>query len=145
MKAYSELLHRSAEKWGLPVLPGRPLIGLPPGDDHLGIVGNPYQPEPPPIVEVLEWRSKTRKHDYARINLFIFNEKWGYCLNVAERGSGRHYGPFLKFCDPYPSRQDAVLAAAREVMSIANGPELRAWARSLTKPVQLELFNLDAP
>ena len=56
---YSNLLHDAAERWGLSVLPGRPLIGLPPVCEGKGegIVGNPYAVEPIADSEVFSFEN----------------------------------------------------------------------------------------
>ena len=136
---YSKLLHDSADKWGLDVLPGRPLIGLAPGSSSPGIVGNPYQPEPIPIVESLAWRGKPEWHR-ATISLFTFNGMWGYCPSVTTRDRGFDYGSFLKFCNPHPTRQAAIAAAADEISSKVQDNKLIRWARSLAEPQQLSLL-----
>ncbi|MBU0493888.1 MAG: hypothetical protein KKA73_00725 [Chloroflexi bacterium] len=137
---YSELLHNSAAKWGLAVLPGRPLIGLSPHRAHhgvAGIEGNPYQPQQPEIIETLCWRNG---HEHAEIKLFVVNAQWGYCLSVWERDEGYSWGPCLKFCDPYPDRAAAVAAAAAYIAERARSKKLVAWAQSLIRPCQLVLF-----
>lgn len=123
---YSGLLHDSAEKWGLTVLPGRPLI-----DDDT----DPY-PDPAP-VEVWEWRSGWRS---AEITLVVLNGQWGFCLSVAHWGEGIAFGPVRKFCAPHPTRQAAFNAAIEAVRRLRPGPDMAAWLDNLTAPVQIALF-----
>ncbi|MCD4754679.1 MAG: hypothetical protein K8R75_02600 [Deltaproteobacteria bacterium] len=70
---YSELLHNSAEKWGLNILPGRPLIGLVPCSRRPdGIIENPYQPKPISIVETFVYRGEGLLMSLALLGLGAF-------------------------------------------------------------------------
>lgn len=133
--AYSNLLHDSAAKWGLAVLPGRPVIGLAPvSDPQDGIIGNPYQPGGMlPIEETL--KPPVDLGFLNKIELFRFNGQWGYCLTLHVKEVSVGYGAFLKFCDPYPTRQAAIEAAARDIIHRVKGNKpLTGWAESLLKP-----------
>ena len=138
---YSELLHNSAEKWGLNILPGRPLVGLVPCSRRPdGIIGNPYQPKPISIVETFVYRAK-KGRSRGKVELFMFNGLWGYCLDISTKNYGFGYGPFLKFCKPYQTRLSAIGAAVAEIMSrVHDDNKLVRWARSLTASKQLILF-----
>lgn len=135
-ESYSELLHDSAAKWGLEVLPGRPLVGLQPGDTAQGIVGNPYQREAIEITETVRWE---QGHEYVHVNLFTLNGLWGYCLSMHTNNEGQHYGAFLKFCQPYHSVVDALRAAGRRIARLVENRQIRRWAQTLGQPEQLEL------
>jgi hypothetical protein len=138
--SYSNLLHDAAERWGLPVLPGRPLIGLPPICEGTGegIVGNPYVVEPIPTSETLTFEKNRVRF---RVSLFTFNGRWGYSLDYTDSRQGFSYGNFLKFCRPHPTRADALVDVPnalrwhREV-----DPEVIRWAQALSEPQQLTLF-----
>lgn len=93
------------------------------------------------IVEMFEynWHNK--------ISLFEYQGKWGYCLRVWTGDvAGVFYGPFFSFCDPYPSRFDALAGAVDEFLAHCEGskhkitPKLIIWARSLITPQQLKLI-----
>ena len=139
---YSKLLHNSAEKWGLDILPGRPLIGLAPCSRRPdGIIGNPYQPKPISIVESFVYRAK-KGRSQGTVNLFMFNGQWGYCLNISAGNRNFGYGPFLKFCELYQTRIAAIGAAVAEIISrVHDDNNLVRWARSLTELKQLSLFQ----
>lgn len=135
---YSERLHDAAERWGLPVLPGRPLIGLPPNCEDRGIVGNPYNPKQIPDAEVLEYESGRIRF---KICLFTFNERWGYSLTYLSGHGGFAYGNFIKFCDPHPTR---IAALADVPLTLQQHRDVSAgairWAQLLSEPHQLALL-----
>jgi len=109
--AYQKLLRTSSEKWGLDYI----------HEDAVPINETLYSPD-----------------GRSYIKLFSFNGFWGYCLTLTSKYRGHRYGSFLKFCDPYPNREDALSAASRKVIQeFGEDPELVAWARSLR---QLRLF-----
>ena len=145
---YSELLHNSAEAWGLEVIPGRPLVGLPPGSEDQGIVGNPYHGDIP-IVETYEFTEGQKR---SKINLFTFNKQWGFCMDINYSSGGFVYGPFLKFCDPYPTKRLALRAAAKKLIAHINARTKRKpldnrlvkWAKTLAQPKQLSLFVMES-
>lgn len=137
-KIYSDLLHNSAAKWGLEVVPDRPYI-----EDNT----SPYPK--PEVCETLHWESG--KHAYLDVGLFFFNGQWGFCLNVQFSGGGFGYGPFLKFCDPYPTRMAALHGAlikfnhyiARDAQSgyrYREASAMLSWLERQTQPEQLTLF-----
>ena len=131
---YSEMLHNSAAKWGLDVVPGRPLITDGPT--------NPYQQKILPTKETLQFDTGSRHPTETR--LFRFNGQWGYCLSLHVGNWSTSYGAFLKFCDPYPTREAAIHAAARDIIRRIKGKKgvgkLAAWAKSLLEPRQLSIF-----
>lgn len=134
-KGYSDLLHRSAEKWGLPVMPGRPLI-----DDRT----SPYPRLE--VVETMKWRQDKSPYNWATIQIVTLNGQWSFCASFSVHESGVHFGPFLKFCDPLPTRQDALRAAIQFLRSHGATKETRvsAWlndieAQEIT-PRQLPLW-----
>jgi len=71
--------------------------------------------------------------------LFTFNDLWGYCLNVRGKEFGWRYGPLFKFCEPYPTREDAVIAAGNAIykyLTTGNNhgrvdSKLKTWAKGL--------------
>jgi hypothetical protein len=137
---YSDLLHDAAERWGLSVLPGRPLIGLPPVCEGTGegIVGNPYAAEPIPDSEVLTFEKDRVR---CKVRLFVFNGRWGYSLNYTDTRQGLSYGNFLKFCDPHLTRIDALADVPKRLQRIRDvDPEVIRWAQVLSEPQQLTLF-----
>ena len=137
---YSDLLHDAAERWGLSVLPGRPLIGLPPVCEGTGkgIVGNPYVVEPIPGCEVLTFEQGRTQ---LKVRLFTFNGLWGYSLSYADTKQGFSYGNFLKFCRPYPTRTEALADVSNELRQRKDvDPEVIRWAQALSEPQQLTLF-----
>ena len=92
------------------------------------------------IVESLVWHGKPEWLK-ARINLFVSGEQWGYCLTVRARTWGVSYGPLLRFCKLYSTRQQAIDMAVAEIVGRARDGGLIEWARSLTEPRQLRLFQ----
>jgi hypothetical protein len=137
---YSDLLHDAAERWGLPVLPGRPLIGLPPVCEGTGegIVGNPYVAEPIPGCEVLTFEKNRVRF---RVSLFIFNGRWGYSLDYMDTRQGFSYGNFLKFCRPHPTRADALADVPNALhWRMDVDTHVIRWAQTLSEPQQLTLF-----
>lgn len=145
---YSERLHAAAERWGLAVLPGRPLVGLPYGNEDAGIVGNPYQPKMAQPVEIIDLDFK-RSRCRAVIHLFTFNDRWGFSLNLTNYApnsyEGYSYGNWISSSDPFPDRDSAVLGAADEMLTsrlmAAAVSDIAAWRASLTAPKQLSLFG----
>lgn len=138
---YSNLLHDAAVKWGLDEIPGRPLIGLAPywEGKEKGIIGNPYQPEQIPPAEII----RSEKLPGNRIELFTFNGRWGFSLSVTSSERNFCYGNFLKFCDPYPTKQAALEAAVAKVIESAKGDRpVIAWAQALLQPQQIDMFDL---
>ena len=62
-----------------------------------------------PSVEVLSF------YDKCEIRLFKYNRQWGYSVSIDTYSEGWGFGSFLKFCDPYLSRQLAIGAAVRRI------------------------------
>jgi hypothetical protein len=138
--SYSDLLHDAAERWGLSVLPGRPLIGLPPVCEGTGegIVGNPYAAEPIPDSEVLTFEKDRVR---CKVRLFVFNGRWGYSLDYTDTKQGFGYGNFLKFCRPHPTRVDALVHVPNALRWRRDiDPEVIRWAQALSEPQQMTLF-----
>jgi hypothetical protein len=137
---YSNLLHDAAARWGLPAIPGRPVIGLPPyyEGSGMGVVGNPYAEEPIPTVETHQYEKDRVR---CRVHVFTFNGRWGFSLGYTDARQGFDYGNFLKFCQPHPSRVDALAAAAAELAQRRDvAPDVLRWAEALSRPQQLALF-----
>lgn len=127
---YSDFLHDSAARWGLPVAPGRPLI-----DDRT----DPY-PQPQ-VVEALTWRGP-KPWRWATIRLVMLAGQWSFCFDSQDADGGSHFGPWRKFCDPYPDRAAALAAAIAGIEQRARPSDaLRAWLRTL-QPEQLTLFEV---
>ena len=125
---FSNLLHESACKWGLSVPEDRPLI-----DDDT----NPYPR--PTVVEIFTWRGERPWH-HAEIELVTLNGQWSYTYNysVTDRGGG--FGPLLKFCDPYPTRDAALTAAIAALRKHDHKREMRSWLDELSRPKQLSMW-----
>jgi hypothetical protein len=137
---YSNLLHDAAARWGLPAIPGRPVIGLPPYYEGrgMGVVGNPYAQEPIPTAETHRYEKDRVR---CLVRLFTFNGRWGFSLVYTGARQGFGYGNFLKFCQPHPARVDALAAAAAELAQRRDiAPEVLRWAEALSVPQQLALF-----
>jgi hypothetical protein len=128
-KWYSDLLHLHAAKWGLEVPEPRPLIT----DDT-----SPYPRLT--VIETLTWRDTQAPHHHTEIALVTLNGLYSYTLNFQWRDHGRGYLPFLKFCDPFPTRADALDAAIADLKRADPPPEMRTWIHELTAPKQLSLF-----
>ena len=137
--AYSELLHNAAEEWGLEVMDGRPLIGLPPASDPLlGISGNPYQPDQIPPAEKI-----TEPKSLSRVDIFTFNSQWGFSASINHHNGGYGWGNFIKFCKPYPDKMAALTAAANYVEKRADPQKdktLIKWAKNMLLPKQLSFI-----
>lgn len=82
------------------------------------------------------------------IRLFVFREQWGYCLHLwVGNVAGMGYGPFLSFCDPYPTRHEALCAASAEVLKYCEHSDphskmIAKWATSLVTPQQLSILEV---
>jgi hypothetical protein len=125
---YSDFLHRHARKWSLHVPDNPPII-----DDNT----SPYPRLT--VVETLIWRD-VQPHHYTTIHLVTLNDLYSYTLNFQWRTHGRGYLPFLKFCDPFPTRAEALDAAIADLQRADPPPEMRTWIHDLTQPQQLSLF-----
>jgi len=126
---YSNLLHDSAARWGLPVPEDRPII-----DDATSSYPRPV------VVETLEWHSG---HGWPRaaISLVTLHDLWSFAYSVSFTGAGGGFAPFLQFCDPLPTRDAALAAAIRALRERHALPaEITAWLDSL-QPQQLSLFE----
>lgn len=146
---YSERLHDAAARWGLPVLPGRPVVGLPSAADYEnGIVGNPYQPNMASTMETVDLWFKPVRCEIV-IRLFTFNGRWGFSLDVTDRRPnnyrGYSYGNWISSSDPFTTREGALLGAADRLLELQitefARDHIAAWRASLTEPVQLDFFS----
>jgi hypothetical protein len=125
---YSDLLYRSAAKWDLPVPEDRPYI-----DDD----SSPYPKLH--IVEVLRWEGD-KPWRYAEIQLVTLNGLWAYAGGFEQSQQGSHFPALLKFCQPLPTREAALLAAITWIQRTPNlDPDLATWLKTLC-PLQLTLF-----
>lgn len=99
------------------------------------------------IVETL--RPPGVDSDSNMIRLFVFRERWGYCLRLmvgnSYNAAGVGYGPLFSFCDPHATRYEALYAASVEVFKYCKHSDphskfIAEWARSLVVPKQLKLI-----
>lgn len=123
-EGYAALLWRASRKWGLDAV----------------------YTESVPTVETFETKLGPQPNE---IRLFTLNGQWGFsmCIDGGDLAFG--YSSFLKFCDPYPTREDAIEGAIRYIeqrFAEANAKQLRskavlAWAQGLRQAsMQLKLF-----
>lgn len=91
------------------------------------------------VIETLTWRD-TVPYRYTEIALVTLNGRYSYTLRFQWRTHGRGYQPFLKFCDPYPTKEDALVAAIADLKRADPPPEVQTWIHDLTAPKQLSLF-----
>jgi len=131
-QTYSNLLHASARKWGVPVVADCPLI-----DDDT----TPYPVLV--IVEKLAYQGK-RIAEWAEIELVTLNGRWSFAATFSTWNSGGGFGPFLKFCDPVETREDALDAAVAWLRheGADKCDDLRKWLHKLGSP-QLTLFAME--
>lgn len=137
-EVYSDRLHASAARWGYDPPQDRPLINDNTLNQH-------YPTQDLTIVEVLTFE---RERARARVEIFTLNGLWSYCLRVSLKGRGMGFGPFLKFCEPYPTQTDATLAAGHKIVTFLRKDKPRTpddtkmlrWARTLGQPRQLSLL-----
>jgi hypothetical protein len=125
---YNDLLYLHAAKWGLEIPDPKPLI-----NDKT----SPYPRAT--IIEQFRLPGDTPGR-YTEISLVTLNGRYSFtvCYQWQTRGCG--YLPFLKFCDPYPTRTEALDAALAELKNAKPPPEVQAWIRTLAEPQQLSLF-----
>lgn len=121
---YAALLWRASQKWGL---------------DSVYI-------ESVPASETFEVTLGPQPN---RIELFRLNGQWGFSMTIDGGDVGFGYSSFLKFCDPYPTRGDAIDGAIRYIekrftenrVTHSRSKAVLAWARSLRQAsMQLKLF-----
>jgi hypothetical protein len=125
---YSDLLYRHAAKWGFEIPEPRPLI-----DDKT----SPYTRAT--VIEQFRLPGDAPGR-YTEINLVTANGRYSFTLCYQWQTRGCGYLPFLKFCDPYPTQDDALTAAVAELKRVNAPPYVQAWIRTLTEPQQLSLF-----
>lgn len=127
----SRLWHESARKWGVPVL-----------DGTIDERACPYPK--PAVVETLRWQSASDGHTHVKIDLVTLNDLWSYTVCTSIWGDATSYAALLKFCDPYPTRGEALDAAIARVYR-RHGKSLPAglvsWLKEIAQPVQLGLFG----
>ena len=92
---YSDLLYRAAKKWGFEIPEPRPLI-----DDST----SPYVRAA--IIEQFRLPGDTPGR-YTEISLVTANGRYSFTVCYQWKDRGTSYLPFLKFCDPYPTQDDA--------------------------------------
>ncbi len=130
--------HDAAAAWGI-MIPGRPPLA--PGEFTDKYSLYPY------IVEELD----SMVYDGpAKITLVHLNGLWGYSLRIRASLSGHSYGPSV-WCTPYPTRQAAITAAAKEIEEYIKrgGSEkidkvdrrILRWLDTLTTGEQMSLFG----
>ena len=125
---YSDLLYRAAAKWGFEIPEPRPLI-----DDS----ASPYARAA--IIEQFRLPDETPDR-YTEISLVTANGRYSFTVCYQWKDRGTSYLPFLKFCDPYPTQDDAFAAAITELKRVNPPPEVLKWIHALTEPQQLSLF-----
>jgi hypothetical protein len=131
-KTYSDLLHASARLWGLSVPEEWPLI-----DDHTSPYPNPS------VVEMFAWKGE-HGWEWANIEILTLNDRWSFAAQFSTWKHGAGFGPWLKFCDPFATREDALAAAVTWLRGHGAAEEkgLNAWLNQLQWP-QLTLFALE--
>lgn len=127
---YSNILHDSAAKWGLPVPVDRPII-----DEW-------YYPKLA-VVETLRWNSRRSAYHWAQISLVTLNDMWSFTASFHLPDGGMSWGPELRFCDPFQKHDDALLAACNALRRCAGylTSEINTWLNDLTTPRQFNLFE----
>lgn len=123
-EAYAALLWRASRKWGL----------------------DSVYTESVPASETFEVSLGPQPN---RIELFTLNGQWGFSMTIDGGDLGFGYSSFLKFCDPYPTREDAIDAAIRFIekrfsearVTHSRSKAVLAWAQGLRQAsMQLKLF-----
>jgi hypothetical protein len=125
---YSNFLHQHARQWGLQVPEERPLITD---------ATSPYARLT--VIETLTWHDP-HSRQRTEIALVTLNGLYSYTLNFQWRTRGRGYLPYLKFCDPYPTKADALAAAIADLKRADPPREMLPWIYDLAAPKQLTLF-----
>lgn len=101
---------------------------------------------------VATYKAPTKEHRNT-IQIFKFNQQYGFCLWLSIKDAGYVYGPCPKFSEPYSSESLALESAILKIkryladpghtQSTANRKLIEAitsWANSLVLPQQLTLF-----
>lgn len=121
---YAALLWRSSQKWGL----------------------DSVRTESVPPCETFEIKLGPQPNE---IELFTLNGQWGFSLRIDGGDIGFGYSSFLKFCEPYPTREAAIDGAIRYIeqrFAETNAKHSRSklvltWARGLRQAsMQMKLF-----
>jgi hypothetical protein len=131
---YSNFLHQHVRQWALQVPTDPPIIID---------TTSPYPKLT--VIETLTWRDtepnhSSAPHHYTEIALVTLNGLYSYTLNFQWRTRGRGYLPHLKFCDPYPTKADALAAAIADLKRADPPREMLTWINDLAAPKQLTLF-----
>ena len=139
LRRYSDMLHDAAVAWGFVEIPARPPMRK--------IGCNLYVDEPIPLDEVV-----SPEFNNSTIGLFQLNEFWGYTLTVNLTHASMGYKGFLMFCEPHPTRFEALEAATESVLKYIHRDvphtqedealiiRLDRWVQSLLLPQQLTLW-----
>lgn len=123
-EGYAALLWKASRKWGLDAV----------------------YAECVPTVESFETKLGPQPNE---IRMFTLNGLWGFSMSIDGGDLGFGYSSFLKFCEPYPTREDAIDGAIlyiEQQFAKANAKHLRskavlAWAQGLRQASrQLKLF-----
>ena len=77
----------------------------------------------------------------AEIRLGRYNGLWGFALSIDYLDAYHGYGLFMKFCEPYPSRWDALAAARLKVREYVEGIDRRSGRTAPPSDGQLDLFD----
>lgn len=116
---YEKIVCKSAKKWG---------------------IGSVFYDERIPSVEVFTPPDGVARWPGNKIEIFTFNRLWGFSMSVYSGARGHCHGSFLKFCEPYPTRNKALQAAIDKFSRYAKcEKDLLLWASSLIYK-QLSLF-----
>jgi len=117
---YKKIVCKSAKKWG---------------------IGSVFYDERIPPVEVFVPPAGVATLSGNRIEIFTFNELWGFSMVALSVKKGCGYGSFLKFCKPYQTRRSATQAAVEKFSRYAKDEkDLLSWVLSLVYK-QLSLFE----
>ena len=127
---YQRLIDESAERWGLtpPMNPEDPRLKLPVVKIHRMTL--------PKKLAYLTGNAMNS------ISILRYAHLWSYCYSCSTPVGGHGFGPFMKFCNPYPSESEALSRAvaewSRKVASYEFDAALKkrmlAWAESLWPP-----------
>lgn len=118
-KIYEKIVCKSAKKWG---------------------IGSVFYDERIPPVEVFTPPDEVARRPGNKIEIFEFNELWGFSIMALTIKESCGYGSFLKFCKPYRTRDAATLAAIEKFSRYAkHEKDLFLWVSSLVYK-QLSLF-----
>jgi hypothetical protein len=125
-ETYSNILRRTAEPWGV-TLPDQGLLE----DEDI---------PRPTVSESMEWHGD-HGWQWCKIQLVALNGLWSYAANFSGNGIGGGFGPYLKFCKPVSTREQALADAIYwlKQRGATDDRELGAWLEGM-QPLQPSLF-----